>query len=80
MNAEAKLTQERRSWRQGAVDAFKGEPPRADVVDPLAYASGRVEGQAWREQGRDLDKMLRLNRLPTLVREGDQGRAGAGRG
>ena len=72
MAATAKLTQQRRSWRQGAVDAFNGLPPRDGQSDPLAYASGRVEGEAWREQGRDLDAMLRANRLPVAV----SGRAG----
>lgn len=63
----ARVSLERRSWRQGAIDAFNGTPPRDDVADPLAYASGRVEGEAWREQGHDLDAMLRKNRLPHVI-------------
>lgn len=61
------IPQDRRSWMLGAVDAFNGNPERANVPDPLAYASGRVEGKAWRDQGADLSEMLKRNRLPHLV-------------
>jgi len=64
------VTLERRSWMLGAVDAFNGNPHRAGVADTLAYASGRVEGQAWREQGLDLAEMLRKNRLPYPAAQG----------
>lgn len=58
------VTLQRRSWMLGAVDAFNGRPAQVGVEDALAYASGRVEGEAWREQGLDLADMLRKNRLP----------------
>jgi len=61
------LTQERRSWMLGAMDAFNGRPAQVGIADALAYASGRVEGDAWRTQGLDLADMLRLNRLPYPV-------------
>ena len=64
------IEQDRRSWMLGAVDAFNGNPQRQDVGDALAYASGRVEGQAWREQGLSLPEMLRKNRLPYIVGSG----------
>ena len=63
-------TQERRSWMLGAVDAFNGNPPRQDPADPLAYASGRIEGAAWREQGLVLNEMLKQNRLPHMADPG----------
>lgn len=63
------LSQDRRCWMLGAVDAFNGNPQRQGVADELAYASGRVEGAAWREQGLDLHEMLKKNRLPGLVGE-----------
>lgn len=68
MSKEPHITQERRSWMQGATDAFNGRTAREGAADPLAYASGRIEGEAWREQGRDLAEMLRKNRLPYAVR------------
>lgn len=49
---------------QGAMDAFNGRAARKTVADPLAYSSGRIEGEAWRAQGLDLGDMLRKNRLP----------------
>jgi hypothetical protein len=61
------LTMQRRSWMLGAVDAFHERAARAEIDDALAYASGRVEGQAWREQGLDLADMLTKNRLPSPV-------------
>ena len=51
----------------GAMDAFNGRPAQVGIADALAYASGRVEGDAWRTQGLDLADMLRLNRLPYPV-------------
>jgi len=66
----AAVEQDRLSWAQGARDAFHGKPPRERVTDPLAYAAGRVEGEAWRSQGRDLRVELCRNRLPYPV--GDQ--------
>lgn len=63
-----RIAQERRSWMQGATDAFHGRAAREDAGDPLAYASGRIEGEAWRKEGRDLAEMLRKNRLPYEVR------------
>jgi hypothetical protein len=60
----ATVTQDRLSWSQGARDAFHGLPPRDGVTDPLGYAAGRVEGQAWRGQGRDLQAEMRRARLP----------------
>lgn len=54
----------------GAVDAFNGNPPRQDPADPLAYASGRIEGAAWREQGLVLNEMLKQNRLPHMADPG----------
>lgn len=55
---------DRRSWMLGAIDGYNANHERQDVGDPLAYASGRVEGKGWREQGLDLSAMLRKNRLP----------------
>lgn len=52
------------SWALGAMDAFHGRPRRDAVNDPLAYASGRVEGEAWRMLNLDLGKQLRRNKLP----------------
>lgn len=63
-NALRTVSLQRRSWLLGAVDAFNGRQAQTAVEDPLAYASGRVEGQAWREQGLDLADMLKENRLP----------------
>lgn len=63
------VTQDRRSWSQGARDAFHGRPQREGVADPLAYAAGRVEGAAWREQGRDLAGELRRAGMPSPVSE-----------
>lgn len=64
---EANVSQDRRCWMLGAVDAFNGNPPRDGLADPLAYAAGRVEGAAWREQGRNLQDMLKHHRLPHLA-------------
>jgi hypothetical protein len=61
------VAQDRRCWAQGATDAFHGRPAREHVTDPLAYAAGRVEGAAWREQGRNLTDELRRARLPYPV-------------
>lgn len=37
-------------WTDGFADAYAGRPvrPTARLADPLAYASGRVEGEALR--------------------------------
>ena len=66
--AQPVLTLDRRCWMLGAVDAYNGNPQReAGVSDTLAYASGRIEGQAWKEQGLNLADQLRKNRLPYPV-------------
>lgn len=64
MTDDVHITQEGRSWLQGALDGFHGKPAAPSPTDPLAYASGRIEGIAWREQGLDLAEQLRRNRLP----------------
>jgi hypothetical protein len=61
------LSQDRNSWMLGAMDAFYNRACREDVNDSLAYASGRVEGEAWRLSNLDLGEQLRKNRLPYLV-------------
>ncbi len=67
MNDPITVSQDRRCWALGAADAFRGLPARQEIADPLAYAAGRVEGEAWRNQGRDLADELRRARLPYLV-------------
>jgi hypothetical protein len=55
------------SWALGAMDSCHGRPRRDAVNDPLAYASGRVEGEAWRLLGLDLGEQLRINKMPFPV-------------
>jgi hypothetical protein len=64
---KAILTQDAHSWALGAMDSFHGRPIREGVNDPLAYASGRVEGEAWRLLSLDLGEQLKKNKLPYLV-------------
>jgi hypothetical protein len=64
---KAILTQDVHSWALGAMDSFHNRPSREGVNDPLAYASGRVEGEAWRLLSLDLGEQLKKNKLPYLV-------------
>lgn len=50
-------------WRRGAIEAYHGKPSAADLGMNLSYASGRVEGAAWREQGLGLNAQLAKNRM-----------------
>lgn len=60
-----------RSYLQGVRDAYAGKPNRAEsVADKLAYASGRVEGEAARLQGQSLEQLLEKARLPRLANNG----------
>ena len=61
------FTLDTRSYLQGVRDAYANRPPRDDQADPLAYSSGRVEGEAARLQGRPLADLLERSRLPRLV-------------
>ena len=47
-----------RWWSLGVVDGFKARPPQGGVSDQFSYFSGRVEGEAAREQGRSVDEVL----------------------
>ena len=58
-----------RWWSLGVVDAFKGRQPQGAVVDQFSYFSGRVEGEAAREQGRSVDDVLAKYKVP--YREAD---------
>lgn len=62
-NQMTTITQNRHSWALGAMDAFHRRDSREDVKDVLAYASGRVEGEAWRLLNLDLRQQLRKNKL-----------------
>ena len=42
-----------RWWSLGVVDGFKARPPQGGVSDQFSYTSGRVEGEAAREQAAD---------------------------
>ena len=44
-----------RSYLQGARDAYDARPARQDQPNPLAYASGRVEGEAERLRGEQFE-------------------------
>ena len=61
------FTLDTRSYLQGIRDAYANRSPRDDQADPLAYSSGRVEGEAARLQGRPLADLLQRSRLPRLV-------------
>jgi hypothetical protein len=61
------LRQDVHSWALGAMDSFHMRPNRDAVKDPLAYASGRVEGEAWRTLNLDLAEQLRKNNIPYPV-------------
>lgn len=58
-----------RWWSLGVVDAFNGRQPQGAVVDQFSYFSGRVEGEAAREQGRSVDDVLAKYKVP--YREAD---------
>lgn len=58
-----------RWWSLGVVDGFKARPPQGAVTDQFSYTSGRVEGQAAREQGRSVDEVLAKYKIP--YREAD---------
>ena len=66
-NPSPAIAQDTRSYLQGIRDAYAGRPARDDQADPLAYSSGRVEGEAARLQGRPLADLLERERLPRLV-------------
>jgi hypothetical protein len=57
------ISQDSHSWALGAVDSFHDRPSREGVNDPLAHASGRVEGEAWRILNLDLGEQLKKNKL-----------------
>jgi hypothetical protein len=54
------------SWALGTIDAFYNRPSRDHVKDPLAYSSGRVEGEAWRLANLNLSEQLKKNRVDSL--------------
>lgn len=56
-----------RSWLQGLRDAYAGRASQAPARDPLAYASGRVEGEAARLNGQPLAELLAKAKLPRSV-------------
>lgn len=56
-----------RSYLQGLRDAYAARCARQDQPDPLAYASGRVEGEAARLRGEPLEALLERSRLPRLI-------------
>lgn len=58
-----------RWWALGVVDAFHGRPIQSGVADQLSYTSGRVEGEAARQQGTSIDAVFERCRLP--YREAD---------
>jgi hypothetical protein len=58
-----------RWWSLGVVDGFKARPPQGGVSDQFSYFSGRVEGEAAREQGRSVDEVLAKYKIP--YREAD---------
>ena len=53
-----------RWWSLGVVDGFRGTHPQHAVVDQFSYFSGRVEGQAAKEQGRTIDDVLQKYGVP----------------
>lgn len=53
-----------RWWSLGVVDGFKGRQPQGGVVDQFSYFSGRVEGEAARQQGRTVDEVLAKYKIP----------------
>lgn len=61
------ITYDTKSYLQGIRDAYAGRPARPDQRDPLAYSSGRVEGEAARLQGQSLEAVLEKARLPRGV-------------
>lgn len=58
-----------RWWSLGVVDGFNARPPQGGVSDQFSYFSGRVEGEAAREQGRSVDEVLAKYKIP--YREAD---------
>ena len=53
-----------RTWALGVVDGFYGRRSRPGVVDGFSYGSGRIEGQAAREQALTADDVLIKYRSP----------------
>jgi hypothetical protein len=53
-----------RWWSQGVVDGFNGTGSQRGVPDQFSYASGRVEGEAAKEQGRTIDQVLEKYNVP----------------
>jgi hypothetical protein len=53
-----------RWWALGVVDGFNKRPSQFGVRDQFSYSSGRVEGEAAREQGRTVDEVLEKYRSP----------------
>ncbi len=53
-----------RWWSLGVVDGYNGTKPQNAVTDQFSYFSGRVEGQAAKEQGRTVDQVLEKYRVP----------------
>jgi hypothetical protein len=53
-----------RWWSLGVVDAFNARPAQPGVADQFSYYSGRVEGEAAREQGQPVDAVLKKYRVP----------------
>lgn len=53
-----------RWWSLGVVDGFNGTKPQHGVADQFSYTSGRVEGQAAKEQGRTVDQVLEKYKVP----------------
>lgn len=58
-----------RWWSLGVVDGFNARPPQGGVSDQFSYYSGRVEGEAAREQGSSVGADLAKYDLP--YREAD---------
>lgn len=63
------VTIDPRWWSLGVVDAFNQRKPQSGVPDQFSYTSGRVEGEAAREQGKSVDDVLAKYRVP--YREAD---------
>lgn len=61
------VTYDLRSYLQGVRDAYAAKPSRIGIADQLAYASGRVEGEAARLQGQPLEPILARAGLPHAV-------------
>lgn len=67
MTNKPAISYDTRCYLQGVRDAYAERSARQDQPDLLAYASGRVEGEAARLRGEPLEKLLERSRLPHLA-------------